>query len=198
MYVYGPSSLANYPASVWEHRAFPITAVSVWARRETATVNVPGRPWQSAVFLRGLRIFIFKSKPPGSRVCWVYSCSGNRRLVDCVFGVKRCRSVGVYGRHNLAQCACKLRKNLMLSHAHLHLHPFEPRGSLTVQYAVVRTRFDGVNDVWSSVEVPHSCGITLACWVSLFTRYSWGRRVHVSRPGRPADSLRQTHLTFKR
>ncbi|CAJ1056122.1 Hypothetical predicted protein, partial [Xyrichtys novacula] len=67
MYVYGPSSLANYPASVWERQAFPfaVTAVSASACSQTATVSVPGRPRQSAVSSSGGSGDLFwKSKAP--------------------------------------------------------------------------------------------------------------------------------------
>lgn len=53
-----------------------VTPVSVKARRTTATLNIPGHPWQSGVFLGVVCVcesvsevgclwrFIFKSKPP--------------------------------------------------------------------------------------------------------------------------------------
>lgn len=46
MYVYGPSSLANYPASVWERRAFP-SQPSVSKRgerqRQLTFLDIPGK-----------------------------------------------------------------------------------------------------------------------------------------------------------
>lgn len=148
MYVYGPSSLANYPASVRERSAFPSPPRQCLStERETATVNVPGHPWQSPVFLRELWRFIFKSKPLGSRVCWVYSCFGNWRLVvDCEF-VRLCISVGEHegGRYNFAQYVYKLC-NSRVSHA--LSHQYELCGSLTVRYIDVRTWLNAGN-VWS-------------------------------------------------
>lgn len=70
MYVYGPSSLANYPASVWEHCTFssqPSVSECGERRWRLTFLDIS---WQSAVFLRGLLRFIFKSKPLGNRVCW--------------------------------------------------------------------------------------------------------------------------------
>lgn len=46
MYVYGPSSLANYPASVWERRAFPSQpSVSEHGerQRQLTFLDIPGK-----------------------------------------------------------------------------------------------------------------------------------------------------------
>ena len=46
MYVYGPSSLANYPASVWERRTFPSQpSVSERGerRRQLTFLDIPGK-----------------------------------------------------------------------------------------------------------------------------------------------------------
>lgn len=163
----------------------PITAVSVWAWRETPTVNVPGHPWQSAVFLRGLEeIHLQKVRHWVAESAECTPALGNWRLVDCV-------SVKTQSQY-LYECGCDRScvQTLQISpfpHTLAFAHTHELCGSLTVRYIDVCIRLDAVNDVWSSLE---SLAAVQSPWnVSLFPRYSWGRRVHASRPGEPADFL---------
>lgn len=96
MYVYGPSSLANYPASAWHRRAFP-SQPSVSERgerhRHLTFLDIPGK----ALFSLG------GSGDSSSKVShWVAECAESTAAwgIEGLFTVhlrdRVCVSVGVY------------------------------------------------------------------------------------------------------
>lgn len=139
MYVYGPSSLANYPASVWERRAFP-SQPSVSKRgerqRQLRFLDIPGK---SLFSFGGSGDSSSKVSHWIARVCRVYSRSGNWEscLLSVCVNVHVCGSVWVWrGCYKLAQHACKLSKS-HVAHALLCLHLYELCGFFMVRYIAV-------------------------------------------------------------
>lgn len=85
MYVYGPSSLANYPASVWEHRTFssqPSVSECGERRWQLTFLDIPGKvlfslggSWDSSLKVSH---WVTECVEP-------YSCFGNWMLVYCMY-----------------------------------------------------------------------------------------------------------------